>query len=584
MGGRPSPAPPPAALRVAALAAWLLLACGGAPAQVENVPVSNQVYEFIDRLGVRGILPLASATMVPLSRGRVAELLLETSKRRAELSSAEADYLDKFLREFAHEAGAAPRATADSAGGATGAVPAPPPDDWTPAGLFNGSPAGEFFSSREKYLYYYADSSVSLFLEFLGTLEYRAGDGDTYDNADAVLETHGFRARGTIMDRLGYLAQVSNGTLWGDHDFALDDPRLRANFKFNEENSPYFDFAEAYLRADLSWFNLEFGREYLRLGTGYSDRLVLTDNAPAMDLLKLDARFGAVRYQFVHGSILMEPAWNAGLAADDPLLYVNKYAAFHRLEVSLFDVLNAAFSEGVIYNRTAPEWAYLNPLIFLKSAEHSLQDRDNTMLALDLEVFPFAGWKLFGGLFVDDVDFSKLGTGWWGNQFAWQGGAYLADAAGVRDVDLHVEYTRIEPFVYTHRLVGNAYTSGEFGLGHRIGPNSDEWLARAVFRPAASFRGSAGFRYGRHGANIVQDGVVVFNAGGDILAGHRDTDGDTAEFLAGVRTDTRSLELRMWYEPLTDLTFEATYVYRSASTTGASAVDHLLGVRGILEF
>jgi hypothetical protein len=560
-----------------------LLSGSAARAQVENVPASNQVYEFIDRLGVRGILPAASTTMVPMSRGSVAGLLLEAAARRGDMSSAEAAYLDKFMREFAHDLAAAGDTTGFAAG-AGGGLAGEGPDGREPAGLFNCSPAGDFLSDKEKYLYYYTDSSVSLYLEFLGSLEYRRGDGDTYDGAEASMETHGFRARGTIKNRLGYYAQVSNGTLWGDHEFALDDPRLRSNFKFNENNSPYFDFAEAYLRADLSWFNLEFGREFLKLGTGYSDRLILTDNAPALDMLKLDAHFGAVRYQFIHGSVLMEPAWTGGLPEDDPLRYVNKYVAFHRLEVSAFGVMNAAFSEGVVYDRTAPEWAYLNPLIFLKSAEHSLQDRDNTMLALDLELFPFGGYKLFGGLFVDDVDFSKLGTDWWGNQFGWQGGAYAADVAGIRDVDLHVEYTRIDPFVYTNRLTGNAYTNGEFGLGHRIGPNSDEWLVRVIARPAASLRGSVGFRNGRHGANVVEDGVLVFNAGGDILAGHREEDGDTADFLGGVLATTRSLELRAWYEPVTNLTFAGEYAYRSKASNGATAADNYFSVRGILEF
>lgn len=577
-------------MRTARVAAVVitLLGTSAALAQVENVPVSNQVYEFIDRLGVRGILPAASSTMVPMSRAEVARLLLEASGKRAGMSGAEAAYLDKFLREFAREIETGP---ASGAGGGAAAADSAvragsprSPGDWNPAGLFNGSPAGDFLSDREKYLYYYADSSVSLYLEFLGSLEYRTGDGDTWDGAEAAYETHGFRARGTIKNRLGYYAQVTNGTLWGDHDFAMADPRLRSNFKFNEDDSPYFDFAEAYLRADLSWFNLEFGREFLKLGTGYSDRLVLSDNAPAMDLLKLDAHFGAVRYQFVHGSVLMEPAFTQGLPEDDPLQYVNKYVAFHRLEVSAFGFLNAAFSEAVVYDRTAPDWAYLNPLIFLKSAEHSLGDRDNTMLAFDLEFFPFGGYKFFGGLFVDDVDFSKLGTDWWGNLFGWQGGAYAADVAGIRDVDLHVEYTRIDPFVYTHRLAGNAYTNGEFGLGHRIGPNSDEWLVRVVARPAASLRGSAGFRYLRHGANVVEDGVLVFNAGGDILAGHREEDGDTSEFLAGVLTTTRSLELRAWYEPVTNLTFAGEYAFRSATTGGTDTADNYFALRGVLEF
>ncbi|HLF15239.1 MAG TPA: hypothetical protein VI932_10165, partial [Bacteroidota bacterium] len=217
-------------------------------------------------------------------------------------------------------------------------------------------------------------------------------------------------------------------------------------------------------------------------------------------------------------------------------------------------------------------------------AEHSLGDRDNTMLGFDLELFPYAGYKLFGAMLIDDVDFSKLGSGWWGNQFGWQGGAYLSDVAGIRDLDAHVEYTRLEPYLYSNRILGNAFTSGESGLGHRLEPNSDEWLVRIVARPSASFRGTIGFRKARHGANVVGNGTVVFNAGGDILVGHREGDGDTAEFLAGALTETRSLEARAWYEPVNNLIFSGLYEWRRRTNSGGSATDHLLGMRAMLEF
>ena len=160
---------------------------------------------------------------------------------------------------------------------------------------------------------------------------------------------------------------------------------------------------------------------------------------------------------------------------------------------------------------------------------------------------------------------------------------YLANA-GINDIDLHAEYTRLEPYVYSNRLEGNAFSNGEFGLGHRLEPNSDEWLVRIVARPSASLRGSAGFRKIRHGANVVENGVVTVNVGGDLLAGHRAGDPDGAAFLAGRLTETRVFEVRAWYEPVTNLIFSAGYEVRRHTSPGGSATDHLFGVRGTLEF
>src|SRR5258705_7257228 len=67
--------------------------------QVENVPVNNQVYEFLNRMGVRGVLPLYSNAMLPLSRRDVADFLTVVSAKKEELDRAENDYLKKFLRE-----------------------------------------------------------------------------------------------------------------------------------------------------------------------------------------------------------------------------------------------------------------------------------------------------------------------------------------------------------------------------------------------------------------------------------------------------------------------------------------------------
>src|SRR5262245_24263253 len=80
-----------------------LVFCSGVYSQIENVHISNQVYEFLDRMAIKGIIPLYSNTMIPISRREVADLLRNIEARRQELSGAEIQYLDKFNQEFAHE-------------------------------------------------------------------------------------------------------------------------------------------------------------------------------------------------------------------------------------------------------------------------------------------------------------------------------------------------------------------------------------------------------------------------------------------------------------------------------------------------
>ncbi len=507
--------------------------------QVENVPVSNQVYEFLDRLGVRGILPLYSNTMIPISRREVASFLVSADQKRGELSPAEIDFLDKFKREFARE------------------IDPVHEDD---AVIFRDG-FKDIFSNKQKYLYEYADSNATAYVEFLGSAEYRHVNGDTYGSTHAAFETHGGRIRGTIKDKIGYFLQATDGTLYGDKTFALSDPHLRGNVKFNNLNSPYFDFTEAYLKADFGIVNLQFGREYNQIGTGYSDRLLLSANAPAFDLLKLDARYKSLRFVYLHGSIVGDSVPFPGLVQSEPS-NSQKYLAMHRLQFSGFDRLNLGVSEMIIYQRYSPELAYLNPVIFFKSVEHSLRDRDNAFLNFDVEIFPYPGYKFYGTWLIDDMDFSKLGTGWWGNEFGWQGGLYATDLAGLTDVDGVVEYTRIEPYVYSNRTSGNDYTNDNIGLGPLLGPNSDEWFFQVGYRPTSSLRAWLGYSIVRHGDNVVANGQVVDNVGGSVVQGHRDTDSDIARFLAGNRTLRDALQIRASYEPVTNLILLASYEFQ----------------------
>ncbi|MBI1807859.1 MAG: hypothetical protein HYR76_12495 [Ignavibacteria bacterium] len=517
--------------------------------QIENVPVNNQVYEFLDRMGVKGILPLYSNTMIPISRHHVGELLQRVDSQKDRLTSAEIQYLEKFEQEFMHDID---------------------PSRENAVGLFNGSSPEDFFSDREKYLYWHSDSSVSLYTEFIGTLEYRAISGDSYGSTHASFEQHGARARGTIKNKLAYFLQATNGTLSGDKSFALSDSRLRGNVKFNNLNSPYFDFTEGYLRADLDWFNFQFGREYTLVGTGYSDRLLLSENAPAFDFLKIDAAYKSFRFVFLHASLLGDSTVAPGIRVVEPS-GSNKYLALHRIQFSAFDILNVGISEMIIYQRFTPEVAYLNPINFYKSSEHSLRDRDNAFLNFDLELFPIPKYKFYGMWLIDDIDVSKMGTGWWGNEFGWQGGASLAEVAGVSDLDVVVEYTRIEPYVYSNRLNGNDYTHNNIGLGHHLDPNSEEWFVQSRYRPMKQLRTWLTYTRSRHGENIVNNGQLVRNVGGSALQGHRDVDSDVAPFLDGDIAKRNALQFRFAFEPINNLFLVGTYELRDETRDSPSS-------------
>lgn len=519
----------------------LMLAGHIATAQVEHVPLDHPVYPFLDRLGVRGILPLHSSTMLPLERGVTCDLLDSALAAPGRLTATEHRLAEKYRREFDRRAGS----RAD--------------EDFVLVGSHAdaGSFAGGLVSGRSKYLYAYADSVATFRVDLLASGEYRAMHGDSRGTTDLTLKKIGGRFSGTIANRLGFFLQSTNGVMSGNRDFALSDPRLASNVKLNELRTANFDATEAYLRLSFDWAAVEFGREFMAVGTGYGDRLLLSDNGPAFDLFAISARYRSFRFLFVHGAIL--PA-TRGFQGLDPASVESpsKYLALHRFQFSLWDALTVGLSEMVIYQRHTPEYAYLNPVNFYKSSEHQLRDRDNALLALDLEYFLRDGWKAYGTLLIDDVDFSRLGTGTWGNQFGWQGGVYAAAVAGIPDLDLIVEYTRIEPYVYSNRVQGNDYSHSNIILGHHLPPNADEIMVEGRWFASADLRVQARVSYQRHGGNVMEGDSLVRNVGGSGLQGHRQQDALTARFLDGVQEGTAAARLVVTYEPIRDLTLVGT--------------------------
>jgi len=525
--------------------------------QVETVPISNQVYEFLERMAVKGVLPLYTNAMIPLSRKEVADNLVRIGEQREKLSTAEMEFLRKFQLEFSHEID---------------------PASENNTVLLRDPVFHDILSDREKYLYQYTDSALTFYTELLGSIDHRIGSGDTYSSTNSTLAEIGVRLRGTIKDRLGYSLRTTNGRLYGSRELALRDQRLRSNVKFNDLNSSYFDFVEAYLRADLGWFDLQFGREHARIGTGYSDRLLLSDNAPVFDAVKLDFHHKWFRFTFLHGSIVNDST----LSTESDL---NKYIAMHRAQFSIGNFANIGLSEMIIYQRRTLEFAYLNPINFYKSSEHSLKDRDNAFVSVDVEVFPMDRYKLYGTWLIDDIDFSKMGTGWWGNEFGWQGGVYVAEIAGVPDVDAVIEYTRLEPYVYSNRIAGNNYTHRSIGLGHHLNPNSDEWLFEVAYRPFCRLRTWLSFASDRHGTNYFKDGNFL-NVGGDILRGHSDSDPEVARFLDGIVIKSSRILARVVYEPVTNFFVSGMYEYSHSLTEDGSSKtdDHTAALRIFVEY
>ncbi len=392
------------------------------------------------------------------------------------------------------------------------------------------------------------------------------------------------RFRGTLKNRIGYYFQLTHGLITGNREVALQDSTIRHNRELLDLPSVKdFNFVDGYFKVNADVLTIQVGRERLLWGYGVNDKLIVSDNAPVFDFGKIDVHVGNFTYMFFHGWLLGPTRIVTGGYSGISEAHVNpKYLAAHRFGLSFPRIIDIGFSELIVYSRRSPDLAYLNPVTDLKDVEPQLHDRDNSLRSIDVKLHSLSNFELYGTLLIDDLVWSKLGSRFYANEFAFTVGGNYIEPAGLENADLVLEYTRIDPYVYSHHIPENSYTNDQFVIGNYLGPNSDDVLARASYRFSRKWKASLEMELSRHGDNIMDaSGNLVRNVGGNALYGHRAFDADDVSFLDGILTKTYFFRVTSVYEIFNEFFLVLKYQFRRQENVsfGRTFDDHSLFIQ-----
>jgi hypothetical protein len=143
--------------------------------------------------------------------------------------------------------------------------------------------------------------------------------------------------------------------------------------------------------------------------------------------------------------------------------------------------------------------------------------------------------------------------------FAYQAGFYLLEPIPLDNLDCYVEYTKILPYTFSHRISDNNYTNYNSFIGANMHPNSDK-TRFALLYGIGPFTFELGAAYSRNGMNIYDEaGNVIRNVGGDIDIGHRNGDSDMVKFLDGDVEEILSFDGNITYEVFNNIFFQVNY-------------------------
>ncbi len=518
--------------------------CTSLLAQNDYVRIDNNVYQFLDRMEALHIITDYNSFEIPKPRTEIAHYLKEVAGKEYRLDKIDLKILNDLKNEFEFEM----------------------------YGTLKNSQSYidstyDFFSQKAKYFYSYVKpEKFNLFVNILGEGQGIAqNDFENKSNLHTEIGVIGGEIRGTLFDKFGFYLRGTNGNVFGNKTVAQLRPDIKYNFKYTlDQAAGFFDETEGYATADFKYLKFKFGRDQMQIGYG-PIKSIIDDNSPAFDYLGMNIDYNFFHFSYFHGKLLGQTSFQQDSIDGGINVVAEKYIGYHRISFDISPKFNFGAGEMIIYGDRPLDLSYLNPFAFYKSVEHSGQDRDNSFLFFDAEDRSIEGLKIYSTLLIDDIDFGKLGTGWYGNQTLIDIGIFSSNLYHLLPLDFGIEFTKIDPYVHTHRTDNSNFTNMEYNLGSILKPNSLMYNFNLNYRFTYRINLAANFSYIIHGANPIKSDGTIINVGGDELLGHRTLDAPGARILDGDLEYSREFSALLSYEPIKQYYFTIKLIYLNES-------------------
>lgn len=493
----------------------------------------HRIYIFLERMYITGNLSNLDEQHKPYSYRYINICLAEIEKSEVKLNDTDRNLLEEYLAEFSFVREKSTERFVS----------------------FSNEPSLKtLVSEKEKYLYFNADTSGNgIFVNFLWNNSFMGENNSSGSYSGNVWTADwGGRISGSYKN-FGFRISATNGTSFGNDAVLLNDPEYRANYKFNEvsdnnSGSNYFDETEGYAVYQNDDLSFKIGRDRNEIGFG-KFKSILSRQSLKMDYFGINYKYSLFSFSYLHGKLLGSMKTTSDSVEGNLVDVTEKYFVYHRFGFDFSEYFKFGAGEMIIYSRRSLDLSYLNPFNFYKSIEHDNRDRDNSMLFFDFKSKPVDGISLYGEFLIDDIDFSKIGTGWYGNKTLFNLGAILIPFYKSFPVEFNLQMIRIEPYVYVHRILDNNYSNLGLSLVYPLEPNSLNYSFSAFHQVNEKLSFDAGYFISLHGENIYSDtGELLENYGGNISDGHRPGDPDNAKFLDGEKSTKQVISFSADYQ------------------------------------
>lgn len=280
------------------------------------------------------------------------------------------------------------------------------------------------------------------------------------------------------------------------------------NYKINVQGREGGDYSE--MRGGVTynwrWGSVGLVKDHIQWGTNYHGATILSGRAPSFAMLKLQLKpVSWFELNYIHGWLVSEVLDSSRSYTtsngDFRGVYRDKYIAANLLTFYPFRAVALSVGNSIVYSDTQIQPAYLIPVMFYKSIDHTLShnvDNQNSQMFFDMSIRRINHLHIYGTLFIDEFSVTRINDPDRQNFLSFKGGARLSGWP-IRNTILTAEYTRVNPIVYKHRVPTTTFETNRYNLGYYLRDNSEEVYFAAEVKPFRGFTVKGEFFIAKHG-------------------------------------------------------------------------------------
>ncbi|MDD3875261.1 MAG: hypothetical protein PHT69_01425 [Bacteroidales bacterium] len=438
-------------------------------------PYENSIYDFLDEMANEQIISLVSVTK-PYTRMFITEKLILISESN-QLNKRQKAELDFYMKDY---------------------------------GLCNNLPSAVIFDVLKKKEntvitlnppgLHYKDSIFLLSVRpVMGLHAFSNNKGFIYHRFN------GAEAFGEINKHLSvYASLVDNNEsqIMAKEDFLTQ--RMGANYKKNVNNSGRNDYSE--MRGGIiysfKWGHFGLVKDHIMWGNNYNGANIFSGRTPSFAHIKLHLQpTDWLQFDYFHGWLVSEVIDSSRSYYDSQNVYRGvfheKYLAANLFTLTPFKRLDFSFGNSIVYSDIGVQPAYLIPVMFYKSVDHSLNSTSNyrgqnSQMFFDISSRQIPNTHLFATLFIDEIMLSTMfDKNKQRNELSFKGGFKISNI--ISNFFLTGEYTRTNPWTYRHSISTTTFASNTYNLGHYLRENAEEYFVALGYKPLRGLCFSASY-------------------------------------------------------------------------------------------